>query len=166
MTKGRIIPATENDLPQILQFVRHLAEYERLSHEVTGSEDLLKRHLFGAHPAAEVLFVETEDGVRAGFALFFTNFSTFLAKPGIYLEDLFILPEYRGRGYGKLVLTHLAALVQSREYGRLEWAVLDWNEPAIQFYEKLGARMMRDWRVFRLTGDALIALASQASAGL
>ena len=153
-----IRPATPQDVPTIARFIRDLATYERLAHEVTFTEAELGEHLFGATPRAEVLLAE--DGDKAvGFALFFHNFSTFLARPGIYLEDLFVVPEARGRGHGKALLSCLAALCVERRCGRLEWAVLDWNQPAIDFYRSLGARRLDDWRVFRLTGDALEALA-------
>ncbi len=142
------------DVPLILQFIRGLAEYERLAHEVTATEELLKETLFGARRVAEVIIGEYE-GEPAGFALFFHNFSTFLGRPGIYLEDLFIRPELRGRGFGRVLLTYLAKLARERNCGRLEWAVLDWNEPAIGFYKRLGAVAMDDWTVYRLTGEAL-----------
>ncbi len=150
--------ASESDVPLILQFIRDLAEYERLAHLVVATEELLRAALFGGSPFAEVLIGE-EDGTPAGFALFFHNFSTFLAQPGIYLEDLFVKPEYRGRGYGKALLARLAQIARDRRCGRVEWAVLDWNEPSIAFYKSLGARPMEDWRTFRLTGDALEKLA-------
>jgi GNAT superfamily N-acetyltransferase len=153
-----IRPATRQDVPTIARFIRELAAYERLAHEVTFTEAELREHLFGATPRAEVLFAE-DGGKPVGFALFFHNFSTFLARPGIYLEDLFVVPDARGRGHGKALLCHLAALCLERKCGRLEWAVLDWNQPAIDFYRSLGARRLDDWRVFRLTGAALKALA-------
>jgi GNAT superfamily N-acetyltransferase len=154
-----IRPATEADLPTIARLIRALAEYERLAHEVVLSEGVLRDHLFGPRPFAEVLIAEG-DGVAVGFALFFHNYSTFLAKPGIYLEDLFVVPEYRGRGHGKALFAALAGLAVSRGCGRLEWAVLDWNEPAIGFYKSLGAKPMDEWTVYRLTGDALKSLAA------
>lgn len=150
--------AQASDTAQILRFIRDLAHYEKLSTEVVATEELLKEHLFGANPRAEVLLIE-EGHVPVGFALFFTNFSTFLAKPGIYLEDLFVSPEYRGKSYGKMLLARLALEVVKRGYGRLEWAVLDWNLPSIQFYENLGATPMADWITYRLTGAQLEALA-------
>jgi GNAT superfamily N-acetyltransferase len=150
--------ARESDVPQILQFIRDLAEYEKLAHLVVASEEQLHATLFGSSPFAEVLIAE-EDGTPAGFALFFHNYSTFLAQPGIYLEDLFVKPEYRGRGYGKALLARLAQIARERNCGRVEWAVLDWNEPSIAFYKSLGARPMEEWRTFRLTGEALERLA-------
>ena len=154
-----IRPATEDDLPTILRFIRALADYERLLHEVVATEDALQRTLFGPRPYAEVILAE-EDGAAVGFALFFHNYSTFLAKPGIYLEDLFVLPEHRGKGYGRALLCRLAALAVERDCGRLEWSVLNWNTPAIDFYKSLGAVPMEDWTTFRLTGDALTTLGS------
>jgi GNAT superfamily N-acetyltransferase len=151
--------ATEPDVPTILAFIKGLAEYESLTHEVQATEAQLRGSLFGARPYAEVLIGEHE-GRAVGFALFFHNYSTFLGRPGIYLEDLFVLPELRGRGFGKALLARLAALAVERECGRLEWAVLDWNAPAIGFYTKLGAVPMDEWTVFRLTGEALVALAA------
>ena len=150
--------ATEDDVPLILQFIRDLAEYERLAHKVVATEEKLRETVF-ARKYAEVIIGE-EDGAPAGFALFFHNYSTFLAQPGIYLEDLFVKPEARGRGYGKALLARLAQLARERGCGRVEWAVLDWNTPSIDFYKALGAAPMDDWTVFRLTGDALDALAS------
>ncbi|HEX3067675.1 MAG TPA: GNAT family N-acetyltransferase [Thermoanaerobaculia bacterium] len=146
--------ATESDVPQILQFIRDLAEYERLAHMVVATEEQLRSTLFGAVRLAEVL-IASEDGAPAGFAIFFHNYSTFLAQPGIYLEDLFVKPEFRGRGYGKALLVRLAQIARDRNCGRVEWAVLNWNEPSIAFYKSLGARPMEDWTVFRLTGEAL-----------
>ena len=155
-----IRPAAEPDVPLILSFIRGLAEYERLAHEVVATEELLRRNLFGERRAAEVLLAF--DGERAvGFALFFHNFSTFLGRPGLYLEDLFVLPEARGRGVGRRLLAELAAIARDRDCGRLEWAVLDWNEPAIAFYRSLGAQPMEDWTVFRLTGEALERIAGE-----
>lgn len=149
--------ARPDDVPQILQFIRELADYEKLAHEVVATEEKLHQTLFGPQPAAEVLLVE-HDGRPAGFALFFTSYSTFLAQPGIYLEDLYVKPEYRGRGYGKALLARLAAEVVKRGYGRLEWSVLDWNLPSIEFYESLGAQPQSDWIRYRLTGEALVKL--------
>lgn len=151
--------AVEADLPTIAGLIRGIAEYERLSHEVVMDDELLRRNLFGPRPYAEVLLGE-EDGRPVGFALYFHNFSTFLGRPGIYLEDLFVQPEHRAKGYGKALLKRLAEIAVERGCGRLEWAVLDWNEPAIGFYRKLGARPMDEWTVFRLTGDALTDLAA------
>lgn len=152
--------ATVADVPRILEFIRGLADYERLSHQVDATEAMLEHHLFGERPAAEVVFALTPEGREAGFALFFTNFSTFRGCPGIYLEDLFVLPEFRGAGYGKALLVHLARTARERGYARVDWAVLDWNEPAIRFYESLGAVLMADWRFCRLTGKALDELAA------
>ena len=146
--------AMADDVPLILGFVRELAEYERLSDQVTATEDALRATLFGERPAAEVL-IARRDGEPAGFALYFQNYSTFVAKPGIYLEDLYVKPAQRGHGIGRALLTRIAALAVERGCGRFEWAVLDWNEPAIGFYRKLGARPLDDWTVFRLSGDAL-----------
>ena len=153
-----IRPATPADTPTITALIRALAEYERLTHEVVLDEDELRAHLFGERPYAEVILAEHE-GEVVGFALFFHNFSTFLGKPGIYLEDLFVKPEHRGGGYGRALLAHLAKLAVERGCGRLEWAVLDWNEPSIAFYRSLGAVAMDDWTTYRVTGDALGALA-------
>lgn len=153
--------ATEEDLPLILALIRELAEYERLSHEVSATEDGLRKWLFGEHQVAEVLIGESDE-TPVAFALFFHNFSTFLGKPGIYLEDLYVRPEYRGQGMGKAMLARLARLAKERGCGRLEWSVLDWNEPSIRFYEALGAVAMDDWTVYRVTGTALDDLASGA----
>jgi GNAT superfamily N-acetyltransferase len=156
----RIRPATEADVPLILRFIRELAEYERLRHEVVATEERLRETLFGVRPAAEVVIAE-DAGEPVGFALFFHNYSTFLAQPGIYLEDLYVRPEARGRGVGRALLAHLARLARERDCGRLEWWVLDWNESAIRFYRSLGAQPMSDWTVFRLTGDDLARLAGE-----
>jgi GNAT superfamily N-acetyltransferase len=154
-----IRPATPADVPTIARLIRGLAEYERLADKVALDEDRLRHHLFGPRLYAEVLLAE-ESGTVVGFALFFHNFSTFLAQPGIYLEDLFVLPEHRGRGHGKALFRALARLATERGCGRLEWAVLDWNEPSIGFYRSLGAAALDDWTTYRLTGDALAALAA------
>ena len=151
--------ATPADVPVIAELIRALADYEHLSHEVVLDEERLREHLFGARPYAEVVLAEHE-GTVVGFALFFHNFSTFLGRPGIYLEDLFVRPEHRGAGHGKALLAHLASLAVERGCGRLEWSVLDWNEPSIAFYRSLGAVAMDEWTVYRLTGDALSTLAS------
>ncbi|MBI5913759.1 MAG: GNAT family N-acetyltransferase [Bacteroidetes bacterium] len=151
---ARLRPATIDDVPLILQFIRELAEYERLLDTVVATEDLLRETLFGPHPAAEVILCH-EGEAPAGFALFFHNYSTFMGMPGIYLEDLFVRPEFRGKGYGKLLLAALARLAIERNCARLEWAVLDWNTPAIEFYKRLGAVPMDEWTVFRLTAKAL-----------
>jgi len=154
-----IRPARPDDVPAVLSLIRALARYEKLEHEVVGTEAALREHLFGTTPRAEVALVE-DGGSIAGFALFFPNYSTFLCKPGLYLEDLFVLPEHRGKGYGKALLGHLAKLAVERGCGRFEWAVLDWNEPAIGFYRSLGAKMQDDWRIFRVTEEALEKLAA------
>lgn len=151
--------AQREDVPLILDFINKLAEYERLSHEVVATEADLASYLFGEKKVAEVL-IGFEGEQPVGFALFFHNFSTFLGKPGIYLEDLFVLESHRGKGYGKRLLASLAALALERKCGRLEWAVLDWNEPSIKFYKSLGARMMDEWIVNRMTGEELVKLAS------
>ena len=148
--------AERGDTALILELIRGLAEYEKLSHEVVATPELLEKWLFGERPVAEVLIAEWE-GLPRGFALFFHNFSTFLGRPGFYLEDLYVQPEFRGRGIGKALLLRLARLAVERGYGRVEWSVLDWNEPAIQFYKSLGAKPMDEWTVFRLTGDGLTA---------
>jgi len=150
----RIERATERDVPLILRLIKELAEYERMSDEVIASEDGLRRTLFGPHPSAEVVVGYAGDE-PAGFALFFHNYSTFLGKPGLYLEDLFVVPKFRGRGYGKALLVHLAKLAVERDCGRFEWSVLDWNEPAIGFYEALGAKRLLDWQICRLDAAAL-----------
>jgi len=157
----RVREASEEDVPLILSFIRELAEYEKLSREVVATEEGLRESLFGERRYAEVLIAE-HDGSPAGFALFFHNFSTFLGKPGIYLEDLYVNPVFRGTGIGKKLLVHLARLAKRRGCGRLEWWVLDWNEPAIGFYESLNATAMDDWTVYRLAGKALEDLASGA----
>ncbi len=154
-----IRPAVPADVPAILSLIRGLAEYERLLDACIATEEQLAKWLF-AEKKAEVI-MGTLAGKAIGFALFFTSFSTFLAKPGLYLEDLFILPEMRNRGYGKQMLGHLARLVVERGYGRLEWACLDWNEPSIAFYRSLDAVLMDEWTTFRLTGAALERLAGK-----
>ena len=148
--------ATVADVPLILACIRGLADYEKLTHEVEATEEKLRATLFPAHgrPAAECMIAE-QGGEPAGFALFFTNYSTFLAKPGLYLEDLFVFPHLRGRGIGKALLLHLAQLANARGCGRMDWTVLEWNAPAIAFYESIGARRMREWQICRLTGEAL-----------
>jgi len=156
-----IRPATPGDVRLILALIRELAEYEKLAGEVVATETSLLDSLFGKQPPAEVVLAEA-DGAAAGFALFFTSYSTFLGRPGIYLEDLFVREPFREHGIGRALLTHLAGIAVARGCGRLEWAVLDWNEPAIGFYERLGARPMSDWTTYRLSGDALRALAPQA----
>jgi GNAT superfamily N-acetyltransferase len=154
----KIRQATEADLGTIEELIRALAEYERMADEVVTTSQLLRQNLFGERPYAEVLIAEV-DGEAAGFALFFHNFSTFVGRPGIYLEDLFVRPEHRAKGFGKALLKRLAEIAVERGCGRMEWAVLDWNEPAIGFYKKLGARPNDDWTVFRLAGESLRNLA-------
>lgn len=153
--------ATPADLPLIADLIRGLAEYEKLAHEVRFDEAVLGAKLFGPRPYAEVIIGEV-DGAAQGFALFFHNFSTFEGKPGVYLEDLFVRPEARGSGLGKALLSRLAAIAVERDCARLEWSVLDWNEPAIGFYKKLGARLMDEWTVMRVDGAALVQLGAQA----
>ncbi len=155
-----IRPATRNDVPVIAELIRGLARFEKLEHEVVMTEDMLTAGLFGERPYAEVLLADDEEQ-PVGFALFFHNFSTFLGRPGIYLEDLFVVPEHRGKGIGQLLLATLARLAVERGCGRLEWAVLDWNQEAIRFYQRLGARPNSDWTIYRLTGESLSALARQ-----
>jgi GNAT superfamily N-acetyltransferase len=151
------------DVPALFTLIRALARYERLEHEVVGTAVDLQEHLFGAHPRAEVVLVEEadRDGEIAAFALFFHNYSTFLCKPGLYLEDLFVLPEHRRKGYGSALLRHLAKVALARGCGRFEWSVLEWNEPALAFYRSLGAQTLDDWRTLRVTGDALEKLAAR-----
>ena len=150
-----IRPAQPADLPLILSFIRDLASYEKLLHEVEATNEKLRETLFGARPAAECILAFGDDGAPAGFAIYFTNYSTFLAKPGLYLEDLFVKEEFRGKGIGKALLLHLARLANQRGCGRMEWSVLDWNQPAIDFYESLGAERKLDWTTCRLTGAEL-----------
>lgn len=157
----RIEKATAGDVAEILAMIRGLAEYERLADHVVATEAGLRESLFGAHPAAEVVFAKAGSDT-VGFALFFHNYSTFLGQRGLYLEDLFVKPEHRGRGCGRALLAHLASLAVERGCGRLEWSVLDWNAPAIAFYESLGAAPLADWTVFRVTGEKLRALAERA----
>lgn len=146
------------DIPAIFDLIQALAEYEKLSHAVTGSPQALKEHLFGSPKYAEVILAELA-GQTVGFALFLHNYSTFLTKPGIYLEDLFVLPAYRRQGIGKALLNKLAQIAVERDCGRLEWSVLDWNEPALAFYRRMGAVVLPDWRICRVTGEALTHLA-------
>ncbi len=152
--------AEKADVSLVLDFIKKLAAFERLSHEVVATEEQLAKYLFGEEQVAEVVFGYYRD-VPVGFALYFYNFSTFLAKPGIYLEDLYVLEEQRGMGFGKALLTYLARLAVEKDCGRLEWAVLDWNEPSIEFYKSLGANVMDEWLVNRLTGEGLIKLSEQ-----
>ncbi len=151
--------ATAVDVPLILSFIRQLAEYERLPHEAVMTEEILRQSLFGPRPSAEVL-LGYSGGAPAAFAVFFHNFSTFLGKPGLYLEDLFVIPEMRGKGFGRAMLIQLARIARERKCGRFEWSVLDWNEPAINFYKSLGAVPMDEWTIFRVTGSALDRLAA------
>lgn len=153
----RIEPAVPADVPMILTLIKELAEFERLSHEVTANETQVRDALFGARPSAEVVMARIGDDV-AGFALYFHNFSTFLAKPGIYLEDLYVRQKFRGQGAGEALLRHLAKIALARGCGRLEWSVLDWNQRAIDFYKSLGAAPMNEWTTYRVTGPALTAL--------
>jgi GNAT superfamily N-acetyltransferase len=154
MSTLRIVPASESDVPLILEMILGLADYEKLTHTVVATEEQLRKTLFGPRPAAEVLLAY--DGPEcAGFALYFMNYSTFLARPGLWLEDLFVKPHQRGKGIGFALLKNLAAIARERECGRMEWAVLDWNAPAIEFYKKLGAVPMDEWTIFRLTGAEL-----------
>src|SRR6266853_3815806 len=157
----QIRPARVEDVPVILQLIHDLATYERAPHEVTATEQQLVDVLFGEKPAAEVLLAFEEES-PIGFAVYFYNFSTWLARPGLYLEDLFVKPEKRGKGYGRALLIELAKTARDRSCGRMEWAVLDWNEPAIKFYRSLGAKPMHEWTVFRLTGEEIGKLASAA----
>lgn len=154
--------ATPDDVPQILRLVRDLAEYERALHEVKATEEDLRAHLFGPDPKAFALIAEHEGRV-VGFAVWFLTFSTWLGRHGIYLEDLYVDPEMRGRGYGKLLLAELARIADERGYGRVEWAVLKWNTPSIEFYRSLGALPQDEWDVYRLTGDAIGSLAASAA---
>jgi GNAT superfamily N-acetyltransferase len=163
VTSVTIVPATLADVPDLLTLIRGLAEYERLVDQLDASEERLREALFGQRPTAEAL-VARAGGEAVGFALFFTNYSTFLTRPGLYLEDLFVLPGWRGKGIGRRLLARLARVAVDRNCGRFEWAVLDWNEPAIRFYESLGARGLSDWTLYRLQGDALRRLAAEAEA--
>ena len=156
-----IRPATFADVPAIARLIRGLADYERLAHAVELDEARLRDHLFGPRPYAEVLLAE-DGGAVVGFALFFFNYSTFRSRPGLYLEDLFVVPEARGRGHGKALFTAVARRAVEGDCGRMEWAVLDWNAPAIGFYRALGAAAMDDWTTYRLTGDTLRAAAGMA----
>lgn len=160
MGEVRVRAASEEDVPLILSFINELAEYERLSHEVVATEDALREHLYGERPVAEVVIAE-DGGKPAGFALFFHSFSTFLGRPGIYLEDLYVRPEFRGGGIGRALLVRLARLAKERGCGRLEWSVLDWNEPAIGFYSGIGASPVGGWTVYRVSGEALEGLAGR-----
>ena len=158
MPKLQILPATEPDVPLILELILALAEYEKLAHCVTATEHRVRETLFGANPAAQVVLARYDDEC-AGFAVFFQTYSTFLAQPGIYLEDLYVKPHLRGKGIGLALLNHLAGIAAARNCGRLEWGVLNWNEPAIGFYKKLGAVAMDEWTKYRLSGEPLAELA-------
>lgn len=149
------------DVTVLFELIKELAEYEKLSHAVTGNAALLKEHLFGSHPCVEAILAEYGEEV-VGFALFFPNYSTFLTLPGIYLEDLFVKPSYRRKGIGRAILTYLAKLAVERGCGRLEWSVLDWNEDAIAFYQRLGALVLPDWRIVRVTGNSLTQMAEHS----
>ena len=155
-----IRPATEEDVPVILSLIKGLAVYEKLAHEVVATEELLRDTLFGARPVAEVILGDFE-GEPVSFALFFHNYSTFLGRPGIYLEDLFIKPEMRRKGFGKVMLAYVANLAKERQCCRLEWSVLDWNEPAWKFYKSIGATPMDEWTVHRVTGEGINRLAAE-----
>jgi GNAT superfamily N-acetyltransferase len=160
-TTTQIRSATVADAGLVLEMIKELADYERLSDAVAATEQTIRESLWGAHPAAEVI-IASVDGQPAGFALFFHNYSTFLAQRGLYLEDLFVKPAFRGRGVGRALLARLAAIAVERGCGRFEWSVLDWNEPAIGFYKNLGAVPMQEWTIFRVTGDALRKLAQRS----
>ncbi|KAI9471348.1 acyl-CoA N-acyltransferase [Coemansia mojavensis] len=157
----RLAPATADDVGLILWFIKQLAAYEKAPEQVTATEDLLRQTLFGPRPYAEVILAYASDGAAekpAGFALFFHNYSTWVGRPGLYLEDLFVCPEFRGRGVGKRLLVQLAQIARERQCGRMEWVVLDWNEPSIQFYLSLGAQQMKEWIIHRVSGRALESL--------
>jgi len=154
-----IRPATPNDIAVIMDLIRQLAVYEKLEDMITGNAAMMREALFGAKPSCECVIAE-ENGAAIGFAPYFTTFSTFLCKPGLYLEDLFVIPDVRGKGYGKALLKHLATLAKARECGRFEWRVLDWNEPSIQFYKSLGATIMPTWQLVRMTEAQIDILAS------
>ena len=156
----QIKQAEREDTPLVLDFIKQLAEYERLSHMVVATEGRLEKYLFGKDRIAEVI-IGYDQGKPVGFALYFYNFSTFLCRPGIYLEDIFVMEEFRGKGFGKSMLTYLAKLAVEKDCGRLEWAVLDWNEPSIEFYKSLGARMLDEWIINRVSGDSLHKLAAR-----
>lgn len=162
MSEVSVRAAEPTDVPLLLALIRALAVYEKLEHEVVATEADLHRHLFGARPYAEALIAEC-DGEAAGFALYFHNYSTFLGQPGLYLEDLFVQSAWRGKGIGKRLLAELARIGVARGCGRFEWTVLDWNEPAIRFYQSLGAEMKREWIINRVSGSALAALAELRS---
>jgi GNAT superfamily N-acetyltransferase len=158
-----ITPATQSDVPLILELIKELASYEKLAHEVTATEELLTETLFGTRRYAEVV-VASYDGQPVGYALFFHSYSTFVGRPGLYLEDVFVRPTMRGKGIGKAILVYLARLAVERKCGRFEWSVLNWNEPSIKFYELLGAKPMDDWTVYRLAAESLERLAKEPTA--
>jgi GNAT superfamily N-acetyltransferase len=158
-----IRPATADDVPAIIGFIHELAAYEKLLHEVKINAAQLQQHLFGPNPKVYALMAEI-DGSRVGYALYFYNFSTFLGRPGMFLEDLYIQPASRGRGLGKALLARLAQIAVAEDCGRLEWSVLDWNEPSIKFYKSMGAQPMDDWTTMRMTGESLTSLAARATA--
>lgn len=160
-----ILPAARSHVPAVYAMVRELAEYEELTHLVSGTAADLETELFGAHPVIEAI-VALADAAPVGFALYFHNYSTFLARKGLYLEDLYVQPAHRRRGIGRALLIHLARIAMARGCGRFEWSVLDWNAPAIGFYERLGATVMPDWRIARVTGEALRALAALGTPGI
>lgn len=159
MTNFTLRPAQPSDIPVLFDLIQSLAEYEKLAHAVTGNITQLEAHLFGERPYAESIIAEIilpeKPPIAVGYSLFFYNYSTFLTKPGIYLEDLFVLPEYRGKGIGKAMIKYLAKMAIDRDFGRIEWSVLDWNEKAIGFYQNMGADILPDWRICRVTGNSL-----------
>jgi GNAT superfamily N-acetyltransferase len=157
----KIRPAQENDVDAIFELIRGLAAYEKLTDKVTGNSDLLRSHLFGVRPYTESIVAEL-DNQLVGFGLFFYTYSTFLTQPGLYLEDVFVLPEYRRQGIGKALMTSLAKIAFDRGCGRLEWSVLDWNQPAIEFYQSLGATILPDWKICRMTADTLAEIAAKS----
>ena len=162
MEKFAIRPAATSDVATIMDLIRQLAVYEKLEHMITGNDAMMREALFGAQPSCQCAIAE-EDGKPVGFALYFTTFSTFLCKPGLYLEDLFVIPAARGKGYGKQLLKHLAHIAHTRDCGRFEWRVLDWNEPSIRFYKSLGATIMPEWHLVRMTELELAALGEAPS---
>jgi GNAT superfamily N-acetyltransferase len=159
-TAVQIARATEQDVAAVLEMIRELAAYERMSHMVTATEEKIRRTLFGEHPFAEVLLASVENEI-AGLAIFYTTYSTFLAEPGLYLEDLYVKPHARGKGVGSALLAHLARVAVERGWSRVEWSVLHWNESAIEFYRKIGAALLDDWKICRLAGASLVRMASQ-----